>query len=160
MRDTIALQLEMAKWALHQNVDGLTHDESLVPPAGGGNCANWVVGHLASTFDRMLEATGGEPTLAAERREPYARGSDPIAMRNAIGFEELLAAFDESHGKLLERLTSLSDEELAAPAPFSPRSDPDETVGSLLTLIAFHQAYHTGQTGILRRVVGRDGAIG
>ncbi len=57
-------------------------------------------------------------------------------------------------------LASLSDENLAAAAPFSPRNDPDETVGSLLTLIAFHQAYHTGQTGLLRRVAGHDGAIG
>jgi hypothetical protein len=32
-------------------------------------------------------------------------------------------------------------------------------VRSLLATVAFHQAYHAGQTGTLRRVVGKSGAI-
>ncbi|MEO8090106.1 MAG: hypothetical protein ABI703_07410 [Gemmatimonadales bacterium] len=32
--------------------------------------------------------------------------------------------------------------------------DPDETVGSNLATLVFHQAYHVGQTGGLRRVAG------
>ncbi len=160
MKDTVALQLEMSRWALHQNVAGLTHEESLVAPENGGNCANWVVGHLARTFDKILEVTGGEPNLSAEQRAPYERGSGPLDPAAAADFADLLAAYDESHERMQRHIASLSDEDLAAPAPFSPRNDPDETVGSLLTLIAFHQAYHTGQTGVLRRVAGHEGAIG
>ncbi len=48
---------------------------------------------------------------------------------------------------------------VGAKAPFSPKDDENETVGSLLAGLAFHEAYHTGQLGILRRVSGADGAV-
>jgi uncharacterized damage-inducible protein DinB len=56
-------------------------------------------------------------------------------------------------------LADLTSEALDAPAPASPNNDPDETVRSLLALVSFHQAYHAGQTGLLRRIAGKDGAI-
>jgi uncharacterized damage-inducible protein DinB len=43
--------------------------------------------------------------------------------------------------------------------PDSPTGDPDETLGSLLAVALFHQAYHAGQLGILRRIAGESGAI-
>ena len=48
---------------------------------------------------------------------------------------------------------------LDRPAPHSPSGNPDETVRSLLTTVFFHQAYHAGQTALLRRIAGREGAI-
>jgi hypothetical protein len=49
---------------------------------------------------------------------------------------------------------------LAEKAPFSPTNDPNETVGSLIAGFVFHDAYHAGQTGLLRRIAARGGAIG
>lgn len=37
--------------------------------------------------------------------------------------------------------------------------NPEETVSSLLTVVLFHRGYHAGQTGILRRIAGKAGAI-
>jgi hypothetical protein len=53
----------------------------------------------------------------------------------------------------------MSPDAMNTPAPFSPTGNPDETVGSLLAAISFHEAYHVGQTGLLRRVVGREGVV-
>ena len=50
-------------------------------------------------------------------------------------------------------------EQLAGEAPFSPTGNPNETVGSLLASIAFHEAYHLGQTGLSRRLLGKTGAL-
>lgn len=58
-----------------------------------------------------------------------------------------------------EGLARLAPEALDAPAPFSPRNKGDETVRSLLSILVFHQAYHTGQTALLRRMAGKAGAI-
>ena len=48
--------------ALDRNVAGLTHDDSLVQPGpegrDGGNCLNWVVGHLAATRASILTGLG------------------------------------------------------------------------------------------------------
>ncbi len=43
--------------------------------------------------------------------------------------------------------------------PDGPTGNPEETVGSLLAVVMFHQAYHSGQLGILRRIAGESGAI-
>jgi hypothetical protein len=32
-------------------------------------------------------------------------------------------------------------------------------IGTLLASVAFHEAYHVGQSGILRRVIGREGVL-
>lgn len=56
-------------------------------------------------------------------------------------------------------LASREPETLGNPAPFSPGDNRDETIGTLLMAIAWHQAYHVGHTGLLRRLAGSDGAI-
>ncbi len=152
-------QLETAKWALHTNVAGLTHEQSLVTPEAGGNNLNWVVGHLITAYNGLLPAIGGEPVWSDEQAEPYKRGSEPLAPEKAMPFDRVLADFDTAHDRVVAGIAVLDDEALATPAPYSPSNNPDETLGSLLQIVAFHQSYHVGQSGILRRVVGHEGAI-
>ncbi|MFQ5524828.1 MAG: DinB family protein [Thermoanaerobaculia bacterium] len=159
MQHALASQLEAANLVLHANVDGLSHEDSLRSPEPGGNSLNWVVGHLVSAYNSLLGAIGGEKVWTDEQNEDYKRGSEPISADRAVAFDQLLADFGTAHGRVVERLRVLTAEELAAPAPYSPTNNPDETVGSLAGLTAFHQAYHVGQTGLLRRVCGRAGAI-
>ena len=159
MKDTVMLQLETAKWALHENLEGLSHEDSLVSAEKGGNNANWVLGHLVSANSDLLQTLGEDVSCDAEQMAPYKRGSEPLDPAKAQPLDELLTAFDRSHDRLVAKLGSMSAQELAAPAPFSPTNNPDETLGSLASVVAFHQAYHVGQTGVLRRMVGRAGAI-
>ena len=53
-------------------------------------------------------------------------------------------------------LAAVSEPELSAPAPDKSAAD---TVGETLFVLQFHEAYHAGQTGLLRRMAGHDGAI-
>ena len=39
----------------------LTQDDSLFQPPGGGNCANWLVGHVVTSRNQMLEMLGRPP---------------------------------------------------------------------------------------------------
>ena len=159
MKKTIAAQLAASGWAFDVNTDGITHEESLAGPAGG-NCLNWVAGHLVATYSKLLAGLGLEPVWTEERAEPYRRGAGELADPTlAVDFAEIRADLATATQRTIETVMGLSDEDLAGPAPFSPRRDPDETVESLLGLIAFHQAYHTGQTGLLRRAAGKAGAI-
>ncbi len=70
-----------------------------------------------------------------------------------------MAAWDEATTRVDAGLAALPVEVLGHPVPHSPENDPDETIRSLLSTIFFHQAYHAGQTGVLRRVIGKPGAI-
>ncbi len=58
----------------------------------------------------------------------------------------------------MEGLAQVTEDQLSQKAPISPTENPDETIGSLLSTFAFHDAYHIGQTGVLRRIVGKAAA--
>jgi hypothetical protein len=153
-------QAQLAHHVVRLNADGLTHEESLVQPRPGGNCLNWIVGHLVWVYAGALPMLHQEPVLQQDALSRYARGAP--ALRNpdeARDFGELMAAWDEATRRVDAGLAALPVEVLGRPAPHSPENDPDETVRSLLSTIFFHQAYHAGQTGVLRRVIGRPGAI-
>jgi len=152
-------QLSFNLGTIKINTKGLTHEESLVAPPGGGNCLNWIVGHLVSSRNGLLKLLGCEGVWDKERAELYKRGSDPISAGDAVAFEEILADFAAAQEPIVAALRALSDEELAAPTTARYLKGDDETLGSALATFVFHEAYHAGQTGLLRRILGKDGAI-
>ncbi len=159
--EPLLVQLAFEHFALHTNVKGLTHEESRRQPQPGGNCLNWVLGHIVFARQSWLTAVLGEaPLFDGDTIARYRRGSDPLTDGTlAMPFEELLAAYDRAQGLLTAALSRLTAERLAERAPFSPGNDPNETVGSLIAKLAFHEGYHVGQTALLRRLAGHPGAI-
>jgi hypothetical protein len=153
--DTILRQLEMCHYVVKKNVGEITHEQSLLQPAPAGNCLNWVLGHLVATRSNLLLGLGAEPVWGDADRKRYDRHGPPIrAAGEAKRLEEIWEAYDMSQQRLRQALSEITPTRLAGPAPFSPTNRPDETLGSLLESFAFHDAYHTGQTGVLRRLVG------
>ena len=47
-------RFQMNHWAAHANLQGISHDESLVHPEPAGNCLNWVLGHVVATRNGVL----------------------------------------------------------------------------------------------------------
>lgn len=142
---------------LKKNLAGVTHEESLIQPGGGGNCLNWVLGHIVATRDNAMQLLEQEPVWSKEIAGIYERGSAPLHDgSNAQPLEKILADLDRSQGRLVEGLSKVSEPELSAPAPDKSAA---ETVGGTLFVLQFHEAYHAGQTGLLRRMAGHQGAI-
>jgi hypothetical protein len=143
------------------NLAGITHEESLIQPKPGGNCINWVLGHLLSIYSQALPLLAQQPVLDAATIERYKRGSDAITGPDeAWRFEELMTAWDETVKRIDTGLAALSPEVLDRPAPpGGGPSQPGDKVRDTLSILMFHQGYHAGQTGVLRRLVGKAGAI-
>jgi uncharacterized damage-inducible protein DinB len=119
-----------------------------------------VLGHLLWTYEGVLPLLGREPVLPRGAVERYARRGAPLAEgEEPMPLAELQAAWDRAADRVDQGLASLADEALDRPAPFSPSDNPNETVGSLIATVLFHQTYHSGQLGVLRRVAGKAGAI-
>lgn len=152
-------QNKLVEFSVHKNVAGITHEESLIHPQPHGNSLNWVVGHLVCIYNRTLPMLGQPPVALGEKLERYDRGSKVLEKDEALPFEALLASFDEAVARWDAGLASLNGETLDQKAPFSPFNDPNETLRSLLGFFLYHQSYHAGQTGVLRRVAGKSGAI-
>jgi uncharacterized damage-inducible protein DinB len=103
---------------------------------------------------------GEEPVWAEGALQRYIRGTQPLRdSAEALDFGELVGAWEEAVRRFDVGLSRLTVAALDAPAASHPGADPGETIRSLLTGLLFHQAYHTGQLGVLRRLVGREGAI-
>jgi hypothetical protein len=153
-------QARVVHRVLRVNTEGLTEEDALYQPQPGGNCLNWVVGHLVCVNDQVLPLLGQQPVIGTDALVQYKRGS--AALRDgedALPLSRLLEMWDEQAARWDAGLAVLPAEALEQPAPYSPRNNPEETVGSLLSITLFHQSYHTGQTGLLRRMAGREGAI-
>lgn len=153
-------QAGMVRHVVGLSVDGLTHAETLIQPQPAGNCMNWVVGHLLAIYQQVLPLLGQEPVMPDGQLKRYDRGSQPIRdLADALDISDLMAAWGETCARIDSGFAALTAEDLDTPAPFSPTDNPNETIASLLTTVCWHQAYHAGQTGILRRLAGKDGAI-
>jgi len=158
--DHLLRQLALIHVSFTRNTEGISQEESLRQPQEGGNCLNWVAGHMVASRDIILGILGQEKVWGETEEERYARGSEPItSSEDALSFAKIQADFETAQRRIVAGLRSISPEALAAPAPFSVVGDPDEKVISLLASLIFHDAYHVGQTGTLRRFLGQDGAI-
>lgn len=157
--ETFLLQIQMSHAVIKANIGEITHEESLKQPVPAGNCVNWVLGHIVATRSEFLSGLGGEPVWGEADCKSYRRHGAPIkSASEAKPLEEIWKAFDASQQRLRITVSELTPQKLAEKAAFSPSNNPEETVGSLLTVLAFHDAYHAGQTGVLRRIVGKPPA--
>lgn len=156
----IALQFRYTHAVLTQNLEGFTEDDAFAAPAGGGNCANWIVGHLLNSRAELLSALDAEAPWGDRRLARYRRGSAQLSgAKGALPLTELLEDLNATQNTLLAAFKAFDESRLRDPAPFSPTENPKETVGSLFAGLAFHESYHAGQTGLLRRMVGKEGKI-
>lgn len=141
-------------------MDGIKQEESLIRPGREGNCLNWLMGHLLYGYDNILPALGQETVSKEGSFNRYGRGTAGIEAAQALNMADLMAAWDEAEKRIEAGLEGITAERLDEPAPFSPSNNPKETMRSLLTTVFFHQSYHVGQAGLLRRIAGKPGAIG
>jgi hypothetical protein len=116
-RDLLVQQYGVIYYMVGRNVDGLTHDDSLAPAAGGGNTANWILGHLVSVHNAVMSLAGAPPVWESEQLE-RARFDHPIRTAgDAIDWDTLVERFNASRDACMAALSSLSDDALAEPMP-------------------------------------------
>jgi hypothetical protein len=153
-------QARLTRDVVRLNLDGISHEQSLTQPRPAGNCSNWVVGHLVAVYNQVLPLLEQTPVESAGDLGRYARGSPPLTrVSDAVPLPKLVSAWEEACVRVEAGLAALAPRRLEMLVPDSPTGDPDETLGSLLAVALFHQAYHAGQLGILRRIAGESGAI-
>jgi len=139
-------------------MEGISHAESLVRPQAAGSSVNWVLGHIVRTRNQTLSLLGAKPLYPDDMFSAYGERDTPVGEDEALPVARLLDCFDALQAPLMEGLGTATAGALSAAAPFSPTGDPNETIGSLLAATTFHEAYHAGQLGLLRRVLGMGGA--
>ena len=138
------------------NLAGMSPQQSVAQPSPGGNCANWILGHVVNVHNGVMQLVGEKPVWESEQ---LARaGFEPITgPSKAIDWEPLRDRFLQSRDRCLSAISSISDDALAeqVPHPFGGTCSRAE----LLSLLALHQNYHVGQLAMSRRIAGLPGAV-
>ena len=151
----IAVLYRFAYNTLGRNLEGVTDAESVIPPGPAGNCANWLVGHLLWTRDFVHGLLGLDPAWPAQlgSSQPYSRGSTGFVAADAIALTKLREALASSQDQVMTALGNIGEARLAE------RATDTQTVGERLAFLGFHEGYHVGQIGLVRRLLGKAGAI-
>lgn len=155
-QQSIAHQFGLVYRMIADNVEGLSAEQSLAQPSPGGNCANWILGHLTNIQNGVMRLVGEEPVWESEQLAHA--GWEPITgPTRAIAWDTLRDRILGSRERCVAAISNLSDEKMAdeVPHPFGGTT----SRAQLLSLLAFHQAYHAGQLAIARRIAGLEGAV-
>lgn len=156
----LAKMYEFSYAAMNRNLQDLSNEDSLVLPEAGGNCLNWVLGHVVSARGMILMLAGTPPTMTGERLAPYRRGSHPEGTDDFADLATLRGWLTDTQQQLIPALAALSEEDLDRPVPEEQRRPPlTGSIGDALIRLHYHEGYHNGQIGLLRRLAGKPGAI-
>ncbi len=123
------------------NLQGITHEESVLEMYNC-NSINWIVGHLVYTRNSILSALGLPPIASEDLKPIYARGVVGADMTKALNLDILKKMYVDSQPLVMEGLLKITD----------------EAILDQVTFLGFHEAYHIGQIGILRKMLGKEGA--
>jgi hypothetical protein len=136
---------------------GVDDDALWRRPGDLSNPMLWIAGHLTQFRCRAVRSMGGERPVPWE--DLFRTGStlrEPAAYPR-IG--EIAALWGDVSGELLHHFDRLTPAELDAPPVFRAPST-DGTLAGALVLFAFHEGYHVGQLGYLRKWLGYSSVFG
>jgi hypothetical protein len=135
--------------ALH----GLDPDELSRAPAENTNPMVWMAGHLAQSRVRLGKLLGVE----AEVPWPslFQRESSPPSAQRYPALADIRRVWDQAGAALRTRLRAMSDADLYGELEVKIPST-DGTLRGAIVFALFHEGYHVGQMGYVRRTLGKD----
>ena len=147
----IAEQFRVSTNLFVKALDGLDRDALVARLGPRSNPPIWIAGHLAQSRVRIINILGGETP------QPWTGMFDTGSVIGDLArYPEAGVIIDRWTAlseELMDRLEQLTEAELVAPPP--PRvASPDGTLRGALALLAFHDGYHVGQLGFIRRWLG------
>lgn len=149
-------------WIIEKQVEGLSHDQTLLKLPFRANCMNWVLGHLAEHRDWMLRAVDQTTLMPAQDALRYRRGSEPISdPGEAVALAPLLDYLRRARECLLVSIEAASTDFLiqTPDTGLLMESQRERTRLQRLQGLLWHETYHVGQLEILRQVAGTDDRV-
>lgn len=146
------------KIVIDRQVEGLSHDDSLLQPEARGNCLNYVLGHMMSSRETVMKMLDLEPLMTADEKTRYGSDAEPIAEdgKHVLRLERLMELLAESNEMIVGKILQLSTEELEQDVQLGESA---ATLGQRLEFFGWHEAYHVGQTEYLRQLAGTDDKV-
>lgn len=119
--------------------------------SGAGPSVAWTIGHLCHWKIQMLGLLG------RAKDDPFAASFDKAAATDGRDYPSLVSLMESWHAlsvELIGALASASAAQVEAPMPGAGPHDEKKIFDTLL-FFAWHEAYHLGAIGAIRKDLGR-----
>jgi len=137
-----------------EQTKGLSHADSLIQPQPGGNCLNWVMGHLVNNLLIILNILEVPHPPEVPDLKRYGYGSDPVTGEapDILPFQDLVDSYGLLSNMICVRLEGMAE------AQFT--EEIEHFMGRVTRSWAaffffFHNTYHLGQLEQLRNLAGK-----
>ncbi|NUO20152.1 DinB family protein [bacterium] len=150
-------QLEFSHFCIVTNLEGVTESMALTEPQPGGNPVNRVLGHIVVVRRSLFKMFGLPMPLNIEWAKFYNASWDEVDKTKVLSLAELKREELETYEQLKSAIQGFSgnwDERYP-----ESTTDRPQTFGQRAQFFMMHEAYHAGQLGSLRRVLGLPGKI-
>ena len=157
MLQPLALIFKLNNNLIARSLDGLSDEDVWRQPSGSGNPIGWIIGHLTETRAGLLGDMGRPFDCGWSRA--FQRGS---ALQGQTGYPAraaIEAAWKGTHAAMRDAFANVTADRLAAPV--SRRPVPGvESLADLIAFCGFHESYHVGQVGFIRKQLGHSSIAG
>jgi DinB superfamily len=141
----------------HSALADVSRDHLLRRPHDASNPLIWIAGHAASARTSLTKMIG--ESVENQWSEIFARGASVDGDISYPEISEIIALWDHATEKLMPRLESLTDNELAQPSPFTLPTR-EKTLRGAIAFLNYHETYHIGQMAYLRKWLGYSPLVG
>ncbi len=158
MLEDVTLIYKLNNGFVRAALDGLPAEDFWRRPSDGGNPIGWMLGHITGARTALLTRMG-QP-MKPEWGNIFSRGMALGPVEGYPSRERLEDTWKETHHRMRDAFAAATDALLAE--KFGRKIGPfeDPTVKELTAFLAFHEAYHVGQMGYVRRLFGHAGVAG
>jgi len=139
-------------WLVARILDGFEGEDWWARPQGM-NSAIWLLGHLHMERKQLGRILGGD-FPEDERDGLFGSGTDPEDLPRDLDVPALRTAWHETHARFVDHLESLDAAALEAPIEGQIPFGPPTRLGALQFML-FHETYHVGQLGAIRKMLGK-----
>lgn len=136
---------------------GIPDDKWLIQPGGDSNHLLFIAGHIVVHRAFVPQYLGVE--WSAPWAGLFSRGAKRVAPEQYPSVAEIQKAWNEVSEKLMPVLPNAAAGVLAQPVP-KQRPSLDGTLGGAIGLLCFHETYHVGQMGYVRKWLGFGQSLG
>ena len=157
MIESLALIFKLNNGLIARSLDGLSDEDVWQRPAGSGNPIGWLVGHLTETRGHLLKEIGApfDPGWGGL----FSRGSALGGPADYPSRAAIETAWKATHNRMREAFAALTPERLAGP-PSRHVFQGVKTLADEIAGFAFHESYHVGQIGYIRKQLGHSSIAG